>query len=191
MTFTSPYARKVRVVARELALSVEEVAVDPHANDETLLERSPVGKVPVLVLSDGVVHDSRVITAYLDGLSTDGPSLRPAGRKGLQDQVLEAEADAILDTAVSIVLEERRDPSEQSPRFLERQRDRIVRILREAAVPDPSPSLGRLAFAVALGYLDFRRPEILWRENRDDLASWFSGFAGRSSMIETLPPPGS
>ena len=47
ITTPSPFARKVRIVAREKGLSerVEEIAVDPYANAPELLATNPVVQV--------------------------------------------------------------------------------------------------------------------------------------------------
>ena len=66
-TLTSPYARKVRIVALEkhIDLELQEVVLaDP---DCPVKNYNPLGKVPVLVLDDNdSVYDSKVIVEYLD-----------------------------------------------------------------------------------------------------------------------------
>jgi len=189
-TLTSPFARKVRILVRELGLGVQEVMVDPLANDPRLLQVSPLGKVPVLVTDQGVLQDSRTISRFLLQQAETAPSAPfPA------DAVLEATSDGVLDVAVSVVMERRRSPDETSPGFVDRQLKRIARTLdahpEPAPVPtDASPTPGVIAFACALGYLDFRLPEVLWRERREDLADWFAELARRPSFVETLPPGG-
>jgi hypothetical protein len=41
--------------------------------------------------------------------------------------------------------------------------------------------------AAALGYLDFRFPELAWREGRRGLAAWFETAATRPGFAETAP----
>ena len=188
-TPTSPFARKARILFRELGLGVTEVMVDPLANDPRLLEKSPLGKVPVLLTDRGVVQDSRVIGGYFARLAG-----QDAAQSGFPaDEVLEATADGVLDVAVSVVMERRRSPDETSPGFVDRQLKRIARTLDAHAVPasvpaSAIPTRGQIAFACVLGYLDFRLPEVLWRERREDLADWFADLARRPSFIDTLPP---
>lgn len=184
-TPTSPFARKVRILIRERALEVEEVMVDPLANDPELLRHSPLGRVPVLVTGQGVLHDSRVIGRFLDRVA--GHGTEQAGFP--HDEVLEATADGLLDVAVTVVMERRRSPDETSPGFVDRQLKRIARTLDAHPVPGHAElTRGVIGFACALGYLDFRLPEVLWRERREDLADWFAGLARRESFVETLPP---
>ncbi|MDP2801456.1 MAG: hypothetical protein Q8O26_06185 [Phreatobacter sp.] len=40
---------------------------------------------------------------------------------------------------------------------------------------------------MSLGYLDFRFPDIGWRNGHARLAAWYAGFAERPSMKATAP----
>ena len=66
-SLTSPYARKVRIVAAEkrIAIDLEQVVLaDP---DCPVPQYNPLGKIPVLVMDDGdSLYDSSVIVDYLD-----------------------------------------------------------------------------------------------------------------------------
>ena len=66
-SLTSPYARKVRIVAAEkrIAIDLEQVVLaDP---DCPVLQHNPLGKIPVLIMDDGEsLYDSSVIVDYLD-----------------------------------------------------------------------------------------------------------------------------
>jgi glutathione S-transferase len=185
MTPTSPYARKVRVVARELGRAMDEVAVLPLDDDPRLLDAHPLGRVPVLIVDGESVVDSRVIVRELDV----DRRLQPEGVAGRRDRVLEATAEGMLDTAVSVVMERRRPTTEQSPAALDRATAKIVRTLQRLELP-LDVTLGSLGVACALAYLDFRLPEILWRENRSDLGDAYANFARRPSFMDTMPPAG-
>jgi glutathione S-transferase len=52
-SLTSPYARKVRVVAAEKRIEVEMVKVVLSDPDCPVSHHNPLGKIPVLVLDDG------------------------------------------------------------------------------------------------------------------------------------------
>jgi len=47
--------------------------------------------------------------------------------------------------------------------------------------------IGHIAIGCALGYLDFRHDDRVWRKGRDSLDDWFVVFAGRPSMLDTKP----
>ena len=50
-----------------------------------------------------------------------------------------------------------------------------------------APSIGEISVACALGYIDFRLPEIEWRATRPKLAEWLARFEKYPSMIATAP----
>lgn len=192
---TSPYVRKVRVVLREKGLidATTETMVDPHADPSALRRHNPLGKVPTLVLADATaLYDSPVICEYLDTLA-DAPRLLPAGGPErwavLRGQAL---ADGILDLAVALTAERRRPEGERSPATMERWRDRIAAatgaMTAELDRLPPEPTLAHIAFAVALGYLDFRHPDLRWRDGRVTLTDWLECFVPRASMQQTAPP---
>jgi glutathione S-transferase len=42
--------------------------------------------------------------------------------------------------------------------------------------------------AAALGYLDFRQPNLGWRSHSPQLANWYAEVSQRPSMMKTQPP---
>ena len=62
ITAPSPFARKVRIVAREKGLSdrIEEIATDPYADAPDLFASNPIVQVPALIAADGAM------TSYAD-----------------------------------------------------------------------------------------------------------------------------
>lgn len=193
---TSPYARKVRIVVLEMGLQdrIEMVFQNPFEDSALLGAANPLGKVPCLIAADGqAIYDSPVICAYLANM-VPASDLAPAGSGRWTILVAEALADGILDAAFAMVMERRRPSSEQSAFWLERWQATILRTIR-AADENQSPfrgeiTIAQIALASALGYLDFRLPDVDWRESNAETAAWFETFAGRPSMHETRPPKG-
>ncbi|MFZ2468424.1 MAG: glutathione S-transferase N-terminal domain-containing protein [Parvibaculum sedimenti] len=191
---TSPFVRKVRVVLREKGaegLVTEEIVVareDPPA----LHAANPLGKIPALILDDGMaLFDSPVICEYLD-TTLPGPSLLPAsGPKRWKVLRLEAAADGILDAGVATIYEGMRPTDERSPAAMLRWRNAIIRSLdfleSELGATFASPDIGLIAVGCALGYLDFRFPDIAWRDTRPALAAHFEALSARRSFKETMP----
>lgn len=185
MTLTSPYARKARVLARERGVVLEERVSDPHNDDPALIEANPIGKVPALrTETDGVIAGSEVIVRYLDQLGP-GEQLDPGS---WSDRTLASTADGLLDCAVSIVLDRRREPAQQSAAHVARQQAKIMRTVETLEVPDSQLTLGRIGLGCALDYLDFRHPDLNWRAKRPDLASWLDAVLQRPSFADTAPP---
>lgn len=192
MSGTSPYVRKVRVTIREKGLeqSVEEVPCNPFDDPAALAQHNPLGKVPTLVLDDGTgLYDSPLVCGHLDGLGA-GPRLipdDPAGRLAvLRAQAL---ADGLMDNAVALTMEGRRPENERSPAAMERWRSQIRRAVaameRDLSGLPEGVTLGHVAFACALAYLDFRHGALAWRDGRPALAAWHETFARRPSMEAT------
>jgi glutathione S-transferase len=196
----SPFARKVRIVARERNLMgrMEEISVNLLHDDPRLLAANPGGLVPALILTDGTpLIDSPLIAHYLDTVGT-GPHLIPDDETRWQVLHHEALADALMDFAVAGVYEKRRTDAPPSQAFIDRKLAKIIRCI--ASLPDKSASnaetftLGDIATACALGYLDFRYPDtdwraqrLNWRVQRPDLAEWFATIKTRPAFQETRP----
>lgn len=193
---TSPYVRKVCVSAAELGLAdrIERIATNTRDPDSDLAQDNPLGKVPALILDDGqVLFDSPVICEYLDGQHA-GERLFPAEGaarwRALRQQAL---ADGIMDAAILRMTEGVRRPEQYRwAEWAEHQKGKVERALdaleSETADLEGALTIGQIAVACALGYLDFRFAEDAWRERRPALARWEEGFAARSSMQETRPP---
>jgi glutathione S-transferase len=191
---TSPYVRKVTVVAHETGLigRIELVPTNVWASDTDIGRDNPLGKVPALTTDGGeVLYDSPVICEYLDSLH-DGAKLYPpsGGARGtaLRRQAL---ADGMLDAGVLRRLESMRKEPERSASWIERQRMAVARAMdaleEQASALGAGVTIGHVAIACALGWFDFRFPADDWRLNRPALAAWYAAFAERPSMKKTVP----
>ena len=190
----SPYARKVRAVAREKGLAgrIEEVSVDTAQVPPDLIATNPLGKVPALVLDDGTaLFDSPVICAWLDA-EGQGAALVPAsGPERFLVLRAEALADGVMDLAVGLVMETRKPEGERSPTTTAKWRGQLDRSLDAMAIDyaslPGSGTLGHLAYVCALDYVAFRHPDIAWQEGRAALVTWYEAARDRPSLIETAP----
>jgi glutathione S-transferase len=191
-TITSPYARKVWVVAHETGLidSIERIATNPHA-DEYLRSDNPLCRVPTLIRDDGeVLFDSPVICEYLDSLHA-GPKLFPsAGPARWRALRLQAVGDGLLDANLSRRNEILRPSNEQSHDWIARQTLALsagCKWLEQHVdeLDQPSIDIGQIAVGCALGYFAVRFPDDPWREGSPNLAGWQERFEQRPSMIAT------
>lgn len=194
-SLTSPYVRKVRVVLLAKDIACELVLCDPHDQRGVVPRYNPLGKVPVLELDEGsTLFDSPVIVEYLDSLK--GPTLVPvSGESRWRVLRWQALSDGILDAVVSRLLESRRPAERQSPEAMALQERKVAQALDfaekvdkgEAFLANDRLTLADLAFAVALGYTDFRYAHD-WRTSHPQLAAWFNGMSKHAWFIETRPP---
>jgi glutathione S-transferase len=194
---TSPYARKVRIALAEKKIECEHIVAAPFEPGSTVADFNPLGKVPVLVLDDGTsVYDSRVIVEYLDTVSPVSRLIPEPSRQRIAVKRWEALADGICDAAVSIVLERKRAPEQRSGESIERQQRKItagVAALARELGDHPwcngdGYTLADIATGCALGYLDFRHPDIAWSAQYPNLARHAEKLGRRASFAETAPP---
>jgi len=50
-----------------------------------------------------------------------------------------------------------------------------------------NPTIGEIAAGCAVGYLDFRYPDIRWRATRPRLVDWYAKMSAYPSMVATAP----
>jgi glutathione S-transferase len=197
MTPTSPYARKCRIIARELDLTrmIEEVNVD-LADKAEIRKFNPLGKIPALRLDDGsVLLDSPVICEYLDDLGGGKffpkPNIWGDTKGRWKALTLAALGDGLADAGVQLMLERRRAPERQNPKALEIHAGAINTTLdtleRLAPRFAEHPAIGEVAVGCALGYVDLRLADLNWREGRPQLAVWLDGF-GKFASVQTTRP---
>jgi len=196
---TSPYVRKVRIVMAEKKLDYDYVLENVWSADTQITQSSPLGKVPCLVMEGGeAIFDSRVIVEYLDTLSPVGKLIPGVGRERAEVKTWEALADGVLDAAILARLEatwDGRTARQRSQAWIDRQLDKV-----DAALQAMSKGLGEKAFCVgiyltladiavgvALGYLDFRFPQINWRESHPNLLKLQEKLVQRASFLDTQP----
>lgn len=195
-SLTSPYVRKVRVVMAEKKLDYDLLLEDVWADDTTIQQHNPLGKVPCLIMDDyGSLFDSRVIVEYLDTLSPVGRLLPQSGRERATIKAWEAVADGLMDAAQATYVELNRRPEElRSQEWVDRQLGKIHAALRymEKELPSDMPyctginiSLADLAVGCALGYLDLRFSHIDWRASHEKLALLMEKLEARPSFQST------
>lgn len=194
----SPFVRKVLVSAHEKGVynQIEKLPSKawPVKRDPNIVKENPSGKVPTALLDDDTpLFDSRVICAYIDTLS-NSLSLYPENLKDrFSAMTLEALADSILDAALLCRYESVLRPQEyywalwhdsqmeKVDSGLDDLENRWLKFLQGPV------SVGSIATACTLAYLDFRFPDKDWRSNHNLLDSWFADFSKRPSMQATQP----
>ena len=53
--------------------------------------------------------------------------------------------------------------------------------------PPQTIDIATITLGCALGYLDFRMPQLRWRDGRSALSLWYESFSARASMQATVP----
>lgn len=190
-TLRSPYARKARIIAIEKNISLEICEEDLFNRSDEFIKANPLGKVPTLLLDDGLsLCDSPVICEYLDLLNDDVVFVARELEKRLLDLNRAALADGLMDNTVSIFMEKFRHKDQADHHFIVRQGESILRSLEYFnAHMDWLSRWDIVAVSVfcAIGYIQFRVPHLWDRVNHPELFDWFKEQSLRESATLTEP----
>ena len=192
----SPFVRKCMFIAHHLGLAdrIEKLpsAAHPVTRDQSILPANPLGQVPTLSTDDGqVLFDSRVICEYLDqvGKGSFFPASGAARWKALTEQSL---ADGILDAALLSRYEGAVRPetlrwSDWTAGQMDKVAVGLSHFEKSIDAMAQRIDIGTVTLGCALGYLDFRFPDIGWRGKNPNLAAWFEKFSALPAMQATKP----
>lgn len=195
---TSPYVRKVMVVAHEAGLAdrldLLSSGTTPLAADKELLAFNPLGKIPALVTDEGTcLFDSPVICEYLAASGVNKTIFPQDGTQRWNALAQQALGNGLLDAALLARYEMvMRPEAERSITWRNAQLRKVEAALDHIEVLLPeigdAVTIGTITFGCSLGYLDFRFPELNWRERRPAAMRWFASFDERPAMVVTRPP---
>jgi glutathione S-transferase len=191
----SPYVRKVMIAAHELGLADKlepiPVVVALAQPNPTVMAVNPLNKIPTLVTDDGqVLFESVVISEYLDALS-GAPRLFPRAPAARWPALRwHALGNGLLDTLLPWRTERLRQDARPDviAALAAKTTATLARLEVEADALAAAPvSIGHVGVAAGLGYLDFRFPDLAWRNGHPRLTAWFEAFDARPSMRATHP----
>jgi glutathione S-transferase len=191
----SPFVRMTVVTAHEAGLEsrVEHLVepVKPTEVNAKLSSLSPLAKIPVLETPEGQgIYDSRVIMEYLCHVA--GNTALIPGERGGRFRVLTLQAlgQGMADSAVAYRYEIGVRPKGlQWEDWMSRTVTRLHASFDELEnnwIEDlDKVTVGTIAVAVTLGYIDFRLGDLGWRNGRPKLTAWHQAFSARPSMAKT------
>jgi glutathione S-transferase len=186
-SLTSPYGRKLRVLAHELGLALPMVETMPMTDPAALLSANPLGKVPALVLDDGsAIIDSPVIAAFLLASVPGQGLMAGSGQAHWQARSTEALADGVLDAA--IILRFNMAQGITFGPWVDRQHRAIERALGVMNGRVGGSIYGDICIAVACDYLTFRWPDIDWRSHNPALVALTDRLLATPAFQATQPP---
>jgi glutathione S-transferase len=196
-SLTSPYARKVRVVAAEKRIEVEVIKVALSDPECPVIHHNPLGKIPVLILDDGEsLFDSRVIVEFLDNRTPVARLIPQEHSAKVWVRRWEALADGVCDAAIAARQEAGRAESQRDQAVIDKQMGKVYRGLRQLNAELGESkwcmhdvfSLADIALGCMLGWLDLRYQNLDWREDYPNLARYFEEMMKRPSFSESAPP---
>lgn len=195
---TSPFVRKVMVCAhltgQAANIRLLDSAAHPVRRDPRIAAHNPLAKVPTLILEDGqALYDSRVICEYLVAQAGAGAIFPVSGSERWTALTRQALGDGLLDAALLARYELTARPVQvQWPTWREALLTKVgaclVAIEAIASdLRDRDPTIGEITIGCALGYLDFRFPELDWRARCPDASRWDAAFQDLPAMRATRP----
>lgn len=195
-SLTSPFVRKIRIALIEKNIPFELVIDPPMDPDTKVPDFNPLGKIPVLIGDDqSIWYESDLILEYLEVLHSDTPLLprsRPAALPVRKTLML---ADGVADAGVLIFLEKRRSADKQDPEWTGWQRGKVERglaVLESAArnkdfLHGDEFGAADIAVGCLLQWMEFRLPEIEWRNDHPSLVALNARLNTRPSFMRTTP----
>ncbi len=189
----SPFARKALVFALECGLGdrieVIHQETSPTNRNDRVFAANPLGKVPVLILPDGMaLFDSDVICEYLDSLHTGRKLIPATGAERWKALRLQSLAQGMCDAGVLYRWETNRRPENlRYPPLAEGQKTKLIEAfayLESELDPKEPINGGHIALATGLDWIAFRELAD-FRTDRPRLSQWYEDFCARPSMTQT------
>ena len=190
-TTTSPFVRRVQVVAAEVGEPVDRIDTAPDAGQAALREVSPIRKVPVAVVDGRTIYDSRVINEWL--VTTRGWHDLAPPRDHWHEQNLINAVDSALDAVIQLFYLRRDGVAIDGTPYADRQLARADAIFTWLATQlsadrlgfGPGFGLAELALISALDWMDFRKTYPT--ERAAAVESVRTGWRDRPSLAATRP----
>lgn len=192
-TITSPFVRRVRVIAEEVGCAVEMVNTATEEGMAQLKEVSPIRKVPVAVIEGRTIFDSHVIGEWLlttKGYGTLAPPVDRWREKNLVNSI-----DSAIDSAIQCFYLKRDGIPAEGSVFVKRQMERVAAIFEwlsgELAADGRSFGGGagfgvaELSLICALDWMDFRKAYPT--ETAPKLLALRAAWTERASISTTRP----
>jgi glutathione S-transferase len=191
-TTTSPFVRRVRVVAAEAGAALELELTSSDAGQAALRRVSPIWKVPVLELGDPhrILFDSRAIIDWLTTQYGFG-RLCPPRDRWLAQNHLNA-CDGALESAIAVFYLRREGVPVDGLPYADKQRDRATAIFDWLDAEQRAGRFGRelgvpeLSLCCTLAWMEFRDAYPV-AQLGDRFAALRARFDEWASMRDTAP----
>jgi glutathione S-transferase len=191
-TTTSPFVRRVRVVALELGLPFTVVDTATDAGQAALRALHPLWKMPAVELDGQAIFDSRVITEQLLRRHGPGP-FATLDADDIDTHNVITVIDGALDALINALYLQRDGITGAQASYMTKQRERAAAALGwvEARVDDVwltrarAFGLPELALCTALEWMRFRGMYAV--EQHPGLVRCMEHHGARASMVATRP----
>lgn len=193
-TLTSPYVRRVRIVALELGIDHDLVDTNTPQGQAELRSLNPLWKVPVAQVDDRTILDSAVIDEYLMRHHGPGP-LAPSDPEDMAARSVTTVIDGVLDSLINAFYLARDGVVPERAPYLAKHHERAAASMAwlEQRVVDGVWMTERRAFGLvevglctALEWMRFRQTYPV--ERHPGLLRCVEHHGQRESLVATRPP---
>lgn len=191
-TTTSPFVRRVRVVAAEVGEAIDLVNTAPDAGQAQLREVSPIRKVPVAVVEGRTIFDSRAIIDWLT-ITRGWGEMTPPKDVWQQANLVNAIDDALESVIQTFYLKRDDNIAHTASKFATRQIERADAIFAWLATQLASDGrsfgggfgLAELSLICTLEWMEFR--QTYPTERAASLSGVRAAWAERPTLAATKP----
>ena len=191
-TLTSPYVRRVRVIALELGLDVDLVDTTTDSGQAELRARNPLWKVPTAELDGQLIFDSRVIGRRLIEAAGAEAALALPAASDVDAENLITVIDGTLDALINCFYLGRDGVAPDGASYLRKHQERAAasmawideRIAARSA--DAGFGLVEISLSTAAEWMRFRHTYAV--ERHPAIVDLVERCGARPSMVKTRPP---
>lgn len=193
-SYTSPYVRRVRIVAEELSLRCEQVDTMTAEGQAELRAKNPIWKVPAAEVDGQLILDSHTITELLlERYDRAGQKIAPLPVDDLEGRNAISVIDGALDALINSFYLAKEGVSADKTPYMKKQNERAAASLAwlEQHVHEPFVTskkrfgLPEIALGTALGWMRFR--DVYPIERHPQLMRCFEELEKRASFHATEP----
>lgn len=192
-TLTSPYVRRVRIIASELSLAHEFVDTATEQGQAALRQVNPLWKVPAAQIDGTPVFDSRVISELLMRNHGPGP-LRPLDSGDMATANVITVIDGVLDALINTFYLGKDNVTADQSSYMSKHHARAAASMAwlDAQIGDGSIGgsagfgLAEIAVCTAAEWMMFRGTYPV--DQHPAVAQLVAHHASRPSMVQTSPP---
>lgn len=194
-TLTSPFARRVRIVAHQVEAPLELVRTDVEDGQEALRRIAPLRKVPVLDTGHEVLFDSHVIVDWLLTRFGDRGVRRESGLGRWKEANLMTVVDGALDAAINAFYLQRDGVEATDGSYLQKQRERVGSAMKwvdqalsqtEGALEAPRLGLFEIVLVTTLDWMVLRKAYDVHAHTV--FTRFLAAYDTVPSLVETRPP---
>ena len=195
-TETSPYVRRVRILAHELELACDLVDTSTDAGQAELRSRTPIWKVPTAELDGVQVHDARIISNLI-AARHGGETIAAIGIEDIDAHNVVTVIDGALDALINCFYLAKDGVDSESASYLAKHQQRAASAMSWIEGRAEAGELGTLgdgdaidlvdiALGTTLAWMGFRHAYDV--DQHPALARALERYAKRASFAATQPP---